>query len=165
MKNQFALIRQTYNIDDVTVTETDPPVGDLIGMYFPLIPFLGDCAVEVIEPEWVEDHYISSSSTGATAEKEGYHYCITDVSDYDMVILPNLKAGSDSLIYNTSGMCHGPNTEINPRCAYAVPADYAFDSIAYICFKVDPNNNQDYAAVCCANKSNTPILGIKTKPI
>ena len=158
MKQIFNIWRQMENIDDAVVNEWDPPVGDQIGMYFPMVYDLGKCAVEAIVPEWIEDYYISNSSTGATTAKTGYHYAFVDVSAYNWVILPIYKSEVTGMY---TGMCHGSGTAIQPRVAITMASGYTDPAIAYCAFKVDPDNNLDYAAITCKSDAYTPVIGIK----
>lgn len=159
MKSIYSLWRQTDDHDDI-VQETALPVGDLIGIYFPELAMLGNACVEVIEPEWVEDYYISSTSGGTTA-KTGYHYAFVDVSSYDYVIIPIYKAEVTGMY---TGLCHGPGTTIQPRVAITMASGYTDPACAYCSFKVDVDNDLDYAAITCKNTAYTPVLGIRFNP-
>lgn len=154
MKNQFSLTRQTYNTDDVAA-EIDPPVGDLIGLYFPPIWNFANAAVEVIECEWIAGSYISATS-GTVTTSDDYQYSITDVSDYDYVLLPNSKKGT-STVY--SGMCSGAGTALNPRGTISAASGYTDSVFGYMLLPVDSTNY--YAAVSILANTYQPVLGIK----
>ena len=156
MKNQYALFRQTENIDDVTVWGTSPVVGDLIGLCFPPLFELGPASISLIEPEWVYDKAITSTS-GTVSDASGYKYAIFDATPWDYMILPINK---DTSTATCTGLCHGSGTSITARISSTIPNTYDALVTAYAVFKVDPDNNLDYAAVTVRSDIDLPVLGI-----
>lgn len=157
MKSRYSLFRQTDNVDDIFVSGTEPVVGDQIGLCFPPLMMLGPANITLIEPEWVEDYAISSTS-GNTSAVTGFHYAIFDVTEFDYVLLPISK---DSSTATCTGLCHGPGTSLTARISSTIPAGYDALVSAYAIFKVDADNNLDYAGVTTRNDAYYPILGFK----
>lgn len=155
MKSQFSLTRQSYNLDDILINETDAPVGDLIGLFFPPLGTLDHASVEVIECEWIEDSYISTTS-GTVTSSADYQYSMTDVSDYDYVLIPNTHLNTGNVY---SGLTAGANSEITPRITANAKSGYTGSIFSYSCMEV--NSTEHYAVVSQKKGVYMPVLGIK----
>ena len=133
---------------------------DLVGLpFFPGNDSMVNhgAAIEVIQPEWIEDKVISASS-GTISDATGFHYSITDVSDYTYVILPLCKSKDAT---SCTGLCNGAGTTIVSRINLTIPSASTETIVCYGIFLVDADNGKGYAAVSTFNTGNYPILGIK----
>lgn len=158
MKNQYALIRQADNIDDITITETDPPVGDLFAIYFPELWNMKNACFEIIEPEWIDGKAITASA-GTVTDIDGYSYSITDVSDFDYVLIPCVKKSGVSNSV-ACGMCSGAGTAIVNRITIGSASGYHDEEyISYMLAHVLEDNY--YAAITSKTGVYVPIIGIR----
>lgn len=128
---------------------------DLIGLFFPQLADLDPASVEVIDQEFIDGYFISAAA-GTTTANAAYKYAITDVSDYDYVLIPSglLSPGTP-----LCGLCAGAGTGLSPRFAMSANVGYTETINGYMCIPVDETNH--YTAVSQLADVDMPLLGIK----